>query len=239
MMKDLEELQKEYVNQLYELYDTFKITQYALAFTSRSIDKLITPESLKLSLRFTQTNQPFSEGDYKKKVVEFGGKKFTAYLIVNLVTIAEEFLFDLILWLLENINPRPAFIKKEFDMERIFQADSLTSLKQELFEEEIEKLKYKKPGEWFVYLGKIINIKLPEEKIKKFAETKASRDLFIHNKSIVNSIYLDKSKERARADLGESIPFNSDYFFQSYKNIESLIKEIIASLIEKINKRNL
>lgn len=78
------------------------------------------------------------------------------------------------------------------------------------------------PAEYTKYFNEILGDNLREDALKRYIELKASRDLIVHAQSHVNSIYLTKTGEDARAGLGELLPINVQYFDASLKTAKQI-----------------
>ena len=68
-----------------------------------------------------------------------------------------------------------------------------------------------------------MNLGCPDkDQIASIAEIKATRDIFEHNSGIVNQVYLNKAKGKARFGLGESIEISDQYLFDSWKLLSGI-----------------
>ena len=76
----------------------------------------------------------------------------------------------------------------------------------------MDSLKYKRPADWFKDLNDRVNLnRLAAEQIERLAEIKASRDILVHNRRIVNETYCDKAGTRARYAVGQRLKIQEPY----------------------------
>lgn len=90
-----------------------------------------------------------------------------------------------------------------------------------------------KYNEVMEYIEKLFAIKIDDDLWMKWVEIKASRDLIVHNKSIINKVYLDKSGTLARGKEGKEIVVDEDY----YKDLMILSKSLIGQIVSGITKK--
>jgi hypothetical protein len=85
---------------------------------------------------------------------------------------------------------------------------------------------YASPAEYLKYLNSILRKSLAEGAMSKFVEAKATRDIIVYARGIVNNKYLEKAGTSARAQEGDQLPIDDTYF----KAIIATIKEVYASV---------
>ena len=96
--------------------------------------------------------------------------------------------------------------KKQLPVSIIFEAADLDTVKRAAIDRELNELSYKKLKDWFVYLESLVKLGCPsEDEIKRLAEIKATRDVFIHNSGVANAIYEEKAGEKKRFRAGEKM----------------------------------
>jgi len=99
---------------------------------------------------------------------------------------------------------------------------------------ELLSIAYKRPVDWFEYLNGRVDLGCPSpDQIKDLAEIKASRDLLIHNRGIVNRAYLNKAGDRARFTDGDRLNIPEPYLLGSLILIQDVISRMAASAITK------
>ena len=73
------------------------------------------------------------------------------------------------------------------------------SILRAVVERELDRLKYRRLAAWFEYLEKRAQLGVPtKEQIERLAEIKASRDILVHNRGIINQTYISKSGTKTR-----------------------------------------
>lgn len=124
-----------------------------------------------------------------------------------------------------------------FDM--IVENDSMSTIIKQSAEKIINEFSYK---DLKTYLENIYDVfgekfNLDNKKINFLVEGKASRDIFIHNNSKINSVYIRKAGKYARySEEGKDIEFSEDYL----KNIRDYIKFLADNFKENcLNKYNI
>ena len=165
-----------------------------------------------LKSKSTKTGAEVTERDLIKLYARYRTTYVFGLSFVQLVTIFEAFLFDLLRLLLTN-DSRHLAQKKQIEVGVALSATDRAALVLLIAERELNELKYDRPKAWFDYMGKIVKLKCPtEDEIERIAEMKAARDLIIHNSGIVNKIYLDKAGTKARYATGDKVVIDRPYF---------------------------
>lgn len=83
-----------------------------------------------------------------------------------------------------------------------------------------------RPSVYMDYLSTLLDVK-KDNVMADYYEICATRDLIIHNGSVVNDIYLEKSGKKARAKRGEIVGVDEEYFggcIAKLKRLSGLIK---------------
>ena len=62
--------------------------------------------------------------------------------------------------------------------------------------------------------------------IEQFAEFKATRDVFAHNRGIVSQTYLDKTGPVARATLGNPLQLPDSYLHDSWRLCRKIVTDV-------------
>jgi hypothetical protein len=113
----------------------------------------------------------------------------------HFVALLEDFVFGLLnAWLTAHPSGIPRKDEKSVDLATILDAPDKNAIIQVAVDRELDGLKYKRPVAWFRYLNDRVKLGGPtDEQIERLAEIKASRDILVHNRGIVNETYLDKA----------------------------------------------
>ncbi len=176
----------------------------------------------------------------EKDLINLYARYRTTYLLslsfVQLVTIFEAFVFDLLRILLAH-DPRHLAQKKQIEVEVALSAPDRGALVLLIAEHELNELNYKRPKAWFDYLGKIVKLNCPTEgEIERIAELKAARDLIIHNSGIVNKTYLDKAGTKARYAAGAKVVIDRPYFDECWALAKKLVDDIAVAAKFRLSK---
>ena len=150
-----------------------------------------------------------------------------AAMIQQFVSLTETFLTDLVqLWL----TAYPNHLKGQVDVQTIIAAPDKAAILRPLIDQYVLSMGYKRPSEWFKQLHGIVAISHPSApEIDQFAEFKATRDVFVHNRGIVNEIYLLKAGALARASLGQPLDLPDPYLHDGWRLCRKMVLEIGSS----------
>ena len=143
------------------------------------------------------------------------------------IAIFESFFFDFLrLWL--TAYPQ-SLGKKMIDFKAILDAPDKDAITQAVVTKELIEVLYDRPAEWFNYLNSKAKLGCPtDDEIAQLAEAKASRDVIIHNRGIVNDVYLSKAGPRKRFELGKRLEITEAYHRQTW----NLFRKIVADLCD-------
>lgn len=95
-----------------------------------------------------------------------------------------------------------------------------------VIDEHVSNVLRQRPSLYMGYLVNIVGVK-NDASFRDFYEVAATRDLLVHNSSIVNSLYLEKAGSKARGLEGESVVVDQDYLYGSLgilKRVSGAIK---------------
>jgi hypothetical protein len=150
-----------------------------------------------------------------------------------LVSLFEDFLFDLLrFWLLAypgSLSERPL----KFDA--VLKASDKDAITHIVIDGALNQFKYERVADWFLYLERLAKLGCPSDAaIEAIAETKASRDIVLHNKNIVNAIYVAKAGSRARYQAGARMEIPEPYLRSSWETLRSVIREIADAAVAKL-----
>jgi hypothetical protein len=135
--------------------------------------------------------------------------------IQQFASLAETFLTDLVrLWL----TAHPAHLKGQVDVQTIVAASDKAAILRPLIDQYVLGMGYKRPSEWFRQLSGIVTLHHPSDaEIAQFAEFKATRDVFVHNRGMVTAIYVEKAGALARAPLGMPLDLPDAYLHSAWR----------------------
>ncbi|NIK67956.1 hypothetical protein FHT67_001380 [Paenibacillus sp. BK720] len=112
----------------------------------------------------------------------------------NCISIFEHYIKEILEYLL-NMYPHHLFEKKEkIELSRLLKVDSLEELKEQIIREKIINLSYGNLTEMIDYIKKEFNVdfEFKPGMIEGLLELTLIRNLFVHNKGIVNEKFIEK-----------------------------------------------
>ncbi|RUO36105.1 hypothetical protein CWE13_09540 [Aliidiomarina shirensis] len=121
---------------------------------------------------------------------------------------------------------------KKIDVNEVIDRPSRSELIESLIEKELISLFYAAPTLQFQYMEIVLDIELEEDLKSSWIEIKASRDLLVHNSSLINRIYIKKAVDFARGSEGQKLIMDRNYMNESLANMKSLIGRI-SSRVQK------
>ncbi len=162
------------------------------------------------------------------------------------VSLFEDYTFGLIgLWLMA--NPKGLVgLDDDGDDDKLRKGDRVVplsfitdnpdreSILGAVVDRELDRLKYRRLASWFDYFEKRARLGTPsKEEIERLAEIKASRDILIHNRGIVNQTYLSKAGPGARYPDGARLEIIDPYLRESWVLMTEVMRRTSAAVIEK------
>jgi hypothetical protein len=157
------------------------------------------------------------------------------------VTLFEDFVFGLIgIWLsaypkgLGRGDSRDRS-ERTIPLKIVLDAPDRDAIIRTVVDRELDRLKYERIDAWFAYLHDRVKLELPtSEQIRQLAEIKASRDLLVHNRGIVNATYLDKAGILARYRDGDQIEIREAYLTESWSLISQVVTDLATGAMGKL-----
>jgi hypothetical protein len=161
---------------------------------------------------------------------------FTRYLasatFQQFVSLLEDFVLGLIrLWLrafpqrLEN---------KKIGASLVFSAKDIEEVREEIIQQQVLDIAYKSLPDWFIFLGAMVTLNHPgKEESEKLAEIKASRDVLVHNRGVVNAIYVEKAGTRKRFAVGDRLDIPEPYHLECWNLIRKVVSDVAADALAK------
>jgi hypothetical protein len=151
----------------------------------------------------------------------------------QIISSFEAFFFDLLgLWL--TAHPGSLY-RRQVDLETILTAGDNSAILRGVIERELNDLKYRRIADWFDFLRKLVSIPGPsDDEAVALAEAKASRDILVHNKGVVNAVYVAKSGKTARYSAGDLLELPDPYFRATAELIDKVIANLTATVAAKV-----
>jgi hypothetical protein len=150
--------------------------------------------------------------------------------MINIVVAIEAMFNDILrAVLLEYPVKVPA--DKEIKAGVVMKIGSLVELKECIVEGFINEVLYQSPEEYAKSFEKFVSVSLKGNKhFAQFQEIKAARDIYIHNKGIVNDVYLKKAGSLAKGTLGKVLDISIHYYVDAQKACMELVKYVSDQL---------
>jgi hypothetical protein len=156
--------------------------------------------------------------------------------IEKLVSIYEGYLFDLMKEIYVEY-PQKLSSKKQLTISTILEAINKEELIYIAIMRELNEIKYQSLDKWHSKLSELFAINQIDENLTKtMVEIKSTRDLLVHNDGIINEIYLQKTDEKARGEIGNQISCEGEYFKESWATVVKLMTNIKELIVEKYNE---
>ena len=229
MRLQIKEITDLYISKMEEIFEFRAVTQRAYIHFNSSVD-----HELKLNAKLIETGKIINQDQMKNKIINYESDFLPKFSFQHAVSIFEAWYFDVLRYLLTDNNRLNK--KRKIEVGEIVSCGSLEELKNKIIEAELNEIRYRKPAEWFKYLGSFVNISAPvSEQIDKICEIKASRDILVHNEGICNQIYLSKAREMARTENNKKLCFDHTYVFESWKVLRETIETVGYEVSKKID----
>lgn len=137
--------------------------------------------------------------------------------LAQLVTITEALLGDIVRNVIVRY-PQKLGAKRTIQLQAVLESQSLEELHLKATDSLLNELSYKSPSEFSEALDNLLSINLLEcPAFHKYIELKATRDIHVHNRGVVNETYLKKASSHARARMNHFLPVDIPYFLESYE----------------------
>lgn len=157
----------------------------------------------------------------------------TSFTFQHFVSLLEAWFSDLIrLWL--TAYPH-SLAKRQIEFSAVLEAPDKSAITFAVVDKELTELTYRRVADWFVYMERLVQLGCPTlDEIERLAEIKVSRDILVHNKGVVNAIYLAKAGAKARYQLGEKLEIPDDYHRASWELMKKVIQDVTAAACRKL-----
>lgn len=157
------------------------------------------------------------------------------WAFINLVTVYEAWMSDVLRAILREYPKK--ITKEKVESSFITDSASYEECLEKLIDAELVDIFYAGPKEATKRLQEITSIDIETfTELADIFELKAARDVLLHNKGIVNKVYLRKTGDKARAKEGEEITIDSEALLKSFGVMYSFIKNVSNKLEEKFKK---
>lgn len=155
--------------------------------------------------------------------------------IAQLVTITESLLGDILRSVVVRY-PHKLGGKRTISLHLALEAQSIEEVHLKATDSLLNELSYKSPAEFAEALEPLLSINVMQcPAFHRYIELKATRDIHVHNRGVVNETYLKKSGSHARASKGTFLPVDITYFLESYEACIQITEWLEAELDQRWN----
>jgi hypothetical protein len=171
-----------------------------------------------------ETRTTITELDLPRVAQTAANDYLPAATLQQFASLAETFLTELMrLW----VTSHPTHLKGEVPVQLIVAAPDKAAILRPLIDQYVLGMGYKSPREWFKQLSSIVSLNHPSEaEIDQFAEFKATRDVFVHNRGIVTAIYTAKAGSLTRAPVGAPLDLPDAYLHAAWRLCSKIITDV-------------
>jgi len=200
----------------------------------QTIVQYVQQEGVKFSWHNRVTNTTANEIELVTRSQKYVDIELASATLQQFVSIFESFLHDVIrVWLIAYPGRLSSRQLSGKDVLRL--ADKAAML-DELIERELREVFYDRPVNWFDYLKQLTKIHSPEiAQIQQFAEIKATRDILVHGRGIVNAYYLEKAGDLSRSQPGQPLVIPEPYHQESWELVCLLVRNIGDQMAERVH----
>ncbi|VTT97696.1 Uncharacterized protein OS=Rhodopirellula maiorica SM1 GN=RMSM_04820 PE=4 SV=1 [Gemmataceae bacterium] len=156
------------------------------------------------------------------KIPDYRSKRLTEATFHSFLAIFEAFLIDFVRAYPQNLaaaDPVPVDV--------VLEAKDKLEITDFLIDRAIVGLLYRKPADWFAYLERRLKLGCPSAaEVERIAEAKATRDVLMHNRGVVNEVYVAKAGALARFTAGQFIDIPEPY----HQDLWEMLLKVVAEL---------
>ena len=224
---EIRELRNHVLADLAVAYDYYTDTKIAWRIVQNVIAAGHT-----INIRNMTTGTVTTQAELAAKARGYVAEQLAEATFQQFISIFENYFFDLLrLWL----TAHPLGLgKKMVDLKTILEQPDKDAIIGLVVKKELNEVLYDRPTGWFAYLEDKVKLGCPKtSEIERFAEAKASRDVFVHNKGIATKIYESKAGDLARFRDGERIGVPDHYHRETWELICKIVTDISDSAIAK------
>ncbi len=153
--------------------------------------------------------------------------------IITAVAVTEAYLVTSLTTILNKFPEKLSAGQKKIDFSIVLESDDLDEVISRVVKKQVDSVFYDSPQKYLEYMEKAFAFEIPQKVKEQYAEAKATRDILVHNSGEVNDSYLCKAGDRARAEEGELISLDSEYFDQSIRAMKELVLRVYTRLLKK------
>jgi len=148
----------------------------------------------------------------------FLDRELYASLLATMVSTTESFLFEVLEHVLRlyprklTVTPQGNQVGRDIPIALLFESPDLPALVRSVIQSRLHSLAYASPRQYLAYFKEVTGVNTEEQAFSAFIEIKATRDLIIHNRGVINDVYLGKAGDCPRGRDGDRIAIDKAYF---------------------------
>jgi len=187
LSNDIRTLRDRVETDLKVAHDYYMDTKFAWSMVDNAV-----AVGERFTIRNITTGTVTTQADLATKLGGYIAEQLTEATFQQFISIFENFFFDLLrLWLMA--FPQ-SLVGKKVDFKAVLDAPDKDAITLLAVNKEPNELQYERPAAWFAYLEDRVKLGCPTaDEIDRIAEAKASRDVLIHNRGVVNKTYESKA----------------------------------------------
>lgn len=191
-------------------------------------------DAIQTGYQFSKTNAvtgtTTSETELLGRIPGYVDERLAEATFLTFLSIFEAFFTDFVrAWL--RAYPQNLAATDPVPVDVILDAADKAEIATFVIDRAVGGLMYRKPADWFAYLDKKLKLGCPSaDEVERFAEAKATRDVLIHNRGVVNEVYAAKAGHRARYAVGEQVDVPEPY----HREVWDLLQKIVADLADAV-----
>jgi len=162
---------------------------------------------------------------------DFEKEQNRIFTIIGAVSLFESYMNDILFDIMVSFPKK--FGKRKFEIDELREQGSLLALFEKKATQTILDLAYGRFEKYFKKFADTIDIQdeIETHKIETINEIKNTRDVYIHNNGLTNSIYFQKVGSKSRVDSeGKKLPLDEEYVRDSLDYIIQFLKEIFDKM---------
>ncbi len=168
------------------------------------------------------------------KSTGYVAEQLAAATFQQFLSIFEDYFFDLLRLRLA-AYPR-SLTGRKVDFEAVLDAPDKDAITLSVINEELNRVLYKRPAEWFEYLDGKVKLGVPTaDEIGRIAGAKASRDVLVHNRGVATQTYEAKAGGRARYRDGQRVDISEQYHRETWKLIRKVVADVADAAVAKVS----
>jgi hypothetical protein len=200
--------------------------------TAWSIVRKVVKSGYKFTRQNPVTGTVTTHANVLGKSQGYMAKELAEATFQQFISIFESYVFDLLhLWLMaypQNLT------SKKVDYKVILDAPDKDAITTYVVNREVNEMMYERPASWFAYLEDRAKLGCPTAvEIEQIAEAKASRDVLVHNKGVVNRIYELKAGKLARYKDGQQIDIPGPYHHSIWELLRKVVDDVSTAAVAK------